>query len=658
MNRILLYIGVLLWACALQAQDYTSSDKKAIRLFENGQKALYQGKSDAALNYFEQAVAADEDFLEAHLMLAELWQDVATSYADLDGNAQAPSARVYREKARKHYYAVTDKRRDFFVPAWANLGRLELADGNYDKAIGCYETYLSLDKDGGELQAEAKRDLASARFRKEAVAHPVPFNPQNMGAAVNSSSDEYLPALTADGKTLVFTRRLPRRASTTARTPEEEDFYLSRRENGQWTKAERMPEPVNSNDNEGAQCISQDGRIMFFTACDRQGGAGRCDLYMCIRRGDQWGKPRNLGAQVNSGAWESQPSFSIDGKTLYFVSDRRGGQGGMDLWRTVFENGAWRTPENLGPEINSAGNEMTPFISYDDKTLYFSSNGHPGMGGMDLFVSHRQADGSWSKPENLGYPINDSGDETGLIVSADGRTALYASQREGGYGKQDLWFFELPEAVRPTVAICFTGTVTDAKSSKKVAADIKVIDINEGRVVANTSSDAQSGQYIVSLPADGAYAFHVSADGYLLHSQSEVWKRDDNYENWKPITVDIALHPIESGERIALRNVFFETGRWELLEGSQYELDKVVELLSRNPQLRIELGGHTDNVGRPEANQKLSEQRAKAVYDYLTGKGIAKERLSYKGYGETQPVAGNDTEEGRSENRRTEIKVL
>ena len=282
------------------------------------------------------------------------------------------------------------------------------------------------------------------------------------------------------------------------------------------------------------------------------------------------------------------------------------------------------------------------------------------MGGFDLFVSSRQSDGgTWGTPENLGYPINTEGDDNNLIVSADGRTAIYASDRKGGYGKMDLYSFELPVQVRPTVAICFKGTVTNAKTGQKVAADIKVVDIREGRVVANTSCDAQSGQYIVSLPADGVYAFHVSADGYLMHSQSEVWEReDDEYENWKPVVVDIALHPIESGERIVLNNVFFETGRWEILKESEYELNKVVELLEKNPALKIELGGHTDNVGRPEDNQRLSEQRAKAVYDYIVGKGVAANRLTYKGYGETQPVATNDTEEGRGENRRTEIKVL
>lgn len=656
----ILIIIVLCGLCrAVQGQDYSSQNKKAVKLYEKGLEALYAGKGDEADKNLELALKEDPDFLEAHLVLADRRQDGANYAAEQAGDPMTPSAVQYREEARRHYRAVVERRKDFFPPAWVNLGKLELADGHYDAAIECFETFLSLDRRKTEDQLDAQRGMETARFRKEALAHPVPFAPTNLGAAVNSKDDEYLPSLTVDGETLVFTRRSPRKASTTANTKEEEDLFSSTLKAGQWSPATRMPDPVNSTDNEGAQCISQDGRIMFYTACNRADGGGRCDLYMCVNKGGTWSRPRNLGPDVNSGAWESNPTFSIDGKTLYFVSNRKGGHGGMDLWKTVFENGRWTEPVNLGPEVNSQWDEMSPFIHFDDRTLYFASNRPAGMGGLDLFKVTRQDDGSWGDPVNLGYPINTEGDESGLIVSADARTAIYASNRPGGYGKQDLYRFDLPVAVRPTVTLCFKGTVTNAKSGQKVAADIRVVDIRNGVTVANTSSDAKSGAYTVSLPADGRYAFHVSAEGYLMHSQNEVWNSGEKLpDTWAPVTVDIALHPIASGERIALNNVFFETGKWEILSESEYELGKVAELLNRNPQLRVELGGHTDNVGKPEANQKLSEQRAKAVYEYLIKKGIAADRLTYKGYGETQPVADNGTEEGRAKNRRTEMKVL
>lgn len=654
--KLKIYIMLLFLALltVVQGQEYSTQNKKAIKLYERAMETLYQGKNDAAMNGLEQALQEDDGFLEAHLVLADLMSNI--DLASMEENGE-PS-RHYRDEAKRHYRAVVESKRDFFAPAWVNLGKLELYDRNYDEAIKCFETYLKLDKRESETELDAKRGLKTARFRKEALAHPVPFNPQNLGAAVNSRDDEYLPSLTADGQTLVFTRRFPRKATTTANTKEEEDLYVSTLDNGQWSRAERMPEPVNSTDNEGAQCISQDGRIMFYTACNRNDGGGRCDLYMCVNKSGRWSKPRNLGSAVNSGAWEGQPTFSIDGRTLYFVSNRKGGHGGMDIWKTTFDGGQWTAPENLGPEINTEFDEMSPFIHFDDHTLYFSSNRPEGMGGMDLFVAKRDDNGRWTQPTNLGYPINTEGDDNNLIVSADGRTAIFASQRDGGQGKMDLYSFELPVESRPTVAICFKGRVSNAKDGQPVASDIRIIDLANGTTVANTSSDGKNGLYIVSLPAGKDYAFHVTANGFLFHSQNVEKNNENGNEQWQPVTVDIALHPIESGERIALRNVFFETGRWEILPESEYELAKVVDLLTKNPTLKIELGGHTDNVGRPEANQRLSEQRAKAVYDYLIDKGISSNRLSYKGYGETQPVATNDTDEGRRENRRTEIKVL
>ncbi len=642
MSKILLLL--LLLACVpAAAQRYTTNNGKAIKLFEKGQTALYQSNSGEAIRLFNQALELEPQFVECHIMLAEWYLDSRDS-----------------ARAKEHYYAAVALQPSFFTQAWLQLGGIELDGGHYDKAIAAYETFLKLDTKNKGRHTDAQHGIDCARFRQQALAHPVDFNPQNLGAAVNSTADEYLPALTVDGQTLIFTRRSPRKTTTTANTPEEEDFYISHRKgNEAWGAALRMSEPVNSNDNEGAQCISQNGRIMFFTACDRRDGGGRCDLYMCIKRGDQWGKPRNLGAQVNSGAWESQPSFSIDGKTLYFVSDRKGGYGGMDIWKTAFDGRGWTTPENLGPTINTPGNEMTPFIHYDDQTLYFSSDGHVGMGGMDLFVSRRQPDGSWSAPENLGYPINTQGDETGLIVSADATTAYYSSSRPGGFGKQDLYSFNLPQPVRPVLTVCMKGSVSNAKNGARVAADIQIIDLATGKVVAYTSSDAQTGSYLVSLPAKRNYAVHASADGYLFYSgQRNIDSEEGNDSQFCIIEADIALHPIEAGERIALRNVFFETGRFALLDASQTELDKVVVLLSQNATLHIEIGGHTDNVGRPADNQTLSEQRAKAVYEYLTQHGIDASRLSYKGYGETQPVAGNDNDAGRALNRRTELKIL
>lgn len=632
----LLMIPMMVWS-----QNYSTTNAKAIKLFEKGQQALYQGKSDEALRSVEQALAADPGFVEADILLAEWYLDAKQ-----------------KEKAKEYYYAAVHTSPTFFTLAWYQLGELELQDGAFDKAKECFQRFLQLDKKNKDRHPDAEKGIASAEYRIYAMAHPVDFNPQNMGVNINSKDDEYLPALTVDGQTLIFTRRFPRTPNTIASSQEEEDFYTSTFADGEWSKAERMSEPVNSYDNEGAQCISQDGRIMFFTACGRRDGAGRCDLYMCTRKGNKWSAPRNIGAPVNTGAWESQPSFSIDGKTLYFVSNRKGGFGGMDIWKTVYGEGGWSSPENLGPEINTPGDEMSPFIHYDDQTLYFSSNGHIGMGGMDLYCARKQADGTWGKPANLGYPINTEGDESNMIVTADGSKAYFSSDREGGYGRQDLYSFELPASVRPLLTLWMKGVVKDEKTNSFVSAQLQVIDLATGEIVATTSSDSQTGQYLISLPIKKDYALLASSKGYLFHSQNVALSQESEISSAKPFEVNINMRKIESGTKIALRNVFFATGKYELLESSQVELNKVVEVLKNNPTIRIELEGHTDNVGSAADNQKLSENRAKAVYDYLIAKGIAESRLSYKGFGASQPVADNATEEGRSQNRRTEMRIL
>ena len=477
--------------------QYTVDNKKAVSEFEKGQQLLSSNPAKA-FDHFEKALKAEPSFAEVRLTMAAWYMD-----HDSLGLAEEQLRAFLRYDKGKH-------------KKWG---------------------------------ASAQYDLECIAFRRQAMANPVPFTPENMGANINSPDDEYLPTLTADGKMLIFAR-YNRPAMT-------EDFYASRLKDGKWTKAVRMAEPLNSDENEGAGCISQDGRILYFTACGRKDGAGRCDLYVSYRK---------------AGGWSS-----IDGQTLYFVSDRSGGYGGMDIWRSTLVEGRWSKPVNMGATINTSGDEKSPFVSFDDQRLYFSSNGRVGMGGLDLFVSRRTGDTTWSEPENLGYPINTRGDESSLIVSPDGSTAIYAS--DGGQGGLDLYTFALPEAARPE-PIEYKEEITE------VAPELKV------------------------------------------------------------------------GESITLKNVFFQTGKYTLLDISIVELDKVVEMMQSHPSLRIELGGHTDNVGNEASNQKLSEQRAKAVYDYLVAHGVAANRLSYKGYGQTQPVADNSTPEGRRQNRRTVFTIL
>ncbi|MGB0931927.1 MAG: OmpA family protein, partial [Chitinophagales bacterium] len=410
-----------------------------------------------------------------------------------------------------------------------------------------------------------------------------------------------------------------------------------------------------------AICLSPDGKRMFFAAKNRQDAIGGFDLFYCIKVGEDWQGPYNLGKPVNTYNWDSQPSISADGKSLYFSSKRKGGHGGIDIWVSHLENNYWGEPVNLGPNINTDKNEQTPFIHPDNQTLYFSSNGHIGMGDADLYIARKDTAGEWGKPENLGYPINTRGNENGLIVTASGERAYYSSYNEG-YGL-DLYYFPLPKKVQPTYVTYVKGKVFDSETKDKLAATIELIDLETGDTILETTSDRISGEFLVTLTVGKNYMYNVSKENYLFFSENFSLKEA---EANKPFLVDIPLKKIfveetfesKIGQTVVLKNVFFETNAFDLKPSSNTELNKLVEMLNQYDLLHIEIGGHTDSIGSAEYNLELSENRAESVYNYLLDKGIDSKRLSYHGYGKSQPIAENETEVGRAINRRTEFKVI
>ena len=638
MKKIAVILLIILGAGNANAQRYYSANKKAIAQYEKTIKYWLQGKTVQAIKGFEKTLEIAPDFIEANFMLGDIYIDTKDM-----------------EKAKKYYLngVLTDS--SYYTKGWYWLANIEMNDGNYDMAKQYFSIFLTLDKDNKDLQPLANKGIKEAEFREYAIANPIPFTPQNMDKMINTPYDEYLPALTADEQTLVITRKEPRKSTTTAMTPEEEDFYISTLDtNGNWTMAERVSEPLNSNDNEGAQCISQDGRFIVFTICG-EGGLGSCDLYWSKKIGDRWSKPRNLGAAVNSRYWDSQPSFSIDGKTLYFTSNRPGGKGGKDIWKTTLnENGRWNKAVNLGDSINTPQDETCPFIHYDDQTLYFASNGHIGMGGFDIFYSRKLNDPTWSMPTNIGYPINTSGEEMNLIVGASGNTAIFSSDKLDGYGGQDLYSFELYEDARPVPTTYMKGIVFDEKTNQRLAADFKIIDLENENEVVSATADPVTGSFLISLPVNKNYALNVSMDGYLFHSENiELLSGTPD----EPFLKNVGMKQLSVGESVVLKNVFFETNKYDLKDESRVELMKLHSFMQNNPAVSIEISGHTDNVGNDNDNQTLSENRAQAIYNFLIENGIEADRLSYKGYGETQPIDTNDTEEGRANNRRSEFKI-
>jgi outer membrane protein OmpA-like peptidoglycan-associated protein len=467
-----------------------------------------------------------------------------------------------------------------------------------------------------------------------------------MGAEINTADDEYLPTATADEKTLIFTRKIN----------SNEDFYKSIKADGNWQTARYLSNQINTSEyNEGAQSVSQDGKYLFFTGCNRPDGLGRCDIYIAQKRGEDWAKPFDLSPPINTAGWESQPSISADGRTLYFVSNRKGGYGGYDIWKSRLTDKGWSEPENLGPNINTAFDEQSPFIHPDDSTFYFCSNGWPGLGNKDLFVSRLGKDGKWQKPENLGYPINSSGDENGLTLTANGSYAFFASNNLNGFGGFDIYTFELPPKLRPHMVTYVKGTVLDAATKQPLDAAVEIIDLERNDIVYGDYSAPDDGSFFTTLVSGRNYGLNISKNGYLFYSENFSLV---GHENKNPFEITVLLQPIEIGNKVILKNIFFDTNKFDLKPESQAELEKLIDFLTLNKTLKIEVSGHTDNVGNDQLNQVLSENRAKAVYSYLVAKGIAANRLIYKGYGKTQPISPNNTDEERSMNRRTEFKII
>ncbi len=401
--------------------------------------------------------------------------------------------------------------------------------------------------------------------------------------------------------------------------------------------------------------MTADGRSLYFTACNRRDGKGMCDLYESTWDDGNWSTPKNLGSAVNSRYSEKHPTISADGRKLFFTSNRPGGVGSYDIWMSERQGDGWSAPVNLGDSVNTTGLEQSPFFHPDQRSLYFSSTGWPGMGQGDLFLTRLKTDLKWSTPRNLGYPINTFNDEIGLTVNARGNRAYFASDRGEGTDT-DLFSFELPAEMRPVLVSFMEGRVFDSRNMKGVKAVMQLIDLETEVAVMELESRHGKGEYLISLPTDRDYALNVSADGYLFDSDhftfSGVHAKTD------PVKKNIPLDRIIVGSKVVLNNIFFETDAFELAAASMTELKKVRDFMNDNPSILVEISGHTDNTGSPEHNQLLSEQRARTVVDYLIQLEIPEERLDAIGFGEREPVAGNENEEGRSRNRRTELKII
>jgi outer membrane protein OmpA-like peptidoglycan-associated protein/tetratricopeptide (TPR) repeat protein len=636
MKKVLLLILLLPYFLPSQSQGYDPDkvDHKANTIYEIAIKRAQNGDYTNSVKMINEALKIDPKFVDAYLSLAGI-------NADLKNYAASVS---YFEKA----FSLDSVYSNYYLLPYS----ISLAGcGRFEDALHAVNTFLLNPKLN-------ERSIKAGNFRKEtyqfaidyAKSHPdkdYVFAPQNLGDSVNTTDLEYFPSLTIDNKKLIFTRRINNK----------ESFYESDLINNTWGDAFPLTGKINSpNFNVGAQNISQDGEWLVFTGCNFPNGLGSCDLYISYLTKNGWSEPQNLGYNVNSEFWESTPSLSPDKKDLYFSSNRPGGYGGKDIWVCHRnEKGNWSVPENLGPVINTPGDESTPFIHADNQTLYFNSSGLPGYSDKpDLFVARKLPDGKWSTPENLGYPINTIDDEGSMIVTADGKTAYYSSDRKDTKGGLDIYTFELRKDLRPLKTLWAKGKVYDNKTKAGLPSTVVLTDVNTHQVVSKLQTD-EDGNYLITLAVGKDYAFNVHRKGYLFYSE--------NYDmsGTAPdsvFTADIPLKPIEANAKVILKNVFFDTKKTDLKPESITELDNVVKLMNENPAMKVQIRGYTDNVGSPADNLKLSTGRAVSVVNYLLGKGVNNSRLSFKGFGEANPIADNNSEQGRALNRRTELSVV
>lgn len=628
MKKISIAAFLVFLILGVNAQN--STVKKATADFDKAQAYLNNNEYEAAIASLKDAVAADANFQNAIIQLAELNRRIKSF-----------------EEAKLYYNKALALGAGADVRVYYGLAECQINTGDYQNALKninvFIEKYTGNDK---AFRAKAEKYKKDCEFSITALKTPQKYEPVNLGAKINSANRDYFPAITADNETLIFSRNIAGN----------EDFFIAKKVNKEWTEPVSLSSNINTSQfNEGAQSISPDGQYLFFTGCNRPNGLGRCDLYVSHKEGNNWGQPFNLGAPVNSMYWESQPAISPDGSTLYFVSNRPGGIGGYDIWKTLLnEEGEWSVPVNLGPEINTPYDENTPFLHADGKTLYFSSDGWPGMGSKDIFMSRMDSASHWSKPLNMGYPINSFSEETGLIVSPDGTEAFFSSNLKDGYGDMDIYQFKLPEDKKPMAITYVKGTVRDKETRKFLEARVQVVNLGNKKTAYNDYTSKDNGNFLAVMPFGADYAFNVSADGYLFYSENYELK---SVNGNKPFLLEIDLERLKVGTNMILKNIFFNTNEYALLPASVTELATLKELLKNNPNIHIEVQGHTDNVGNDLQNEKLSVNRAKAVYDHLIESKIDPARLTYKGYGETKPIAGNETEEQRKKNRRTSFII-
>jgi len=633
-NILFFFIISVIIPLGLCATDTSQNilKKKSEKFLEKALKAIEMNQYVEAETMVYKAIRSDSSNIKSFLLLS-----------DISDELEKPAQ---KKQALKKVISLDSIN---FPLASKLLADIYFKEGDYANSLINYQRYSQFLIKKDSILINDK--IHSCYFALASLSQNKDVQIKHLDSTVNTSLQEYWPAISTNDSLLYFTRLIEN-----GRTYER--IFISEKQDSCWGESFQMDFLDNENVNIGTMCLSSDGRLLFFTACGRNDGRGSCDVYYSMKMDNYWSRPVNAGSIVNSSFWEAQPSVSSDNKKLFFASNRPGGVGGMDIWSSeiaVIKDGKlfFKIPKNLGRGVNSRENDFSPFIHADGSTLYFSSEGRYGMGGSDLFLS-KLKDTVWTEAVNLGSPINTRFNEDGLVVSPTSNVAVFSSNREGSIaGTKDLYQLKLPSEFLPEKVGYIKGYVYDSETDSIIQASIELTQL-ESNETRNIISDRDNG-YITTLVAGKTYALNVSVEGYLFYSRH--FNLKENFGFKQAERVDIYLEPIKAGKTFVLSNIFFDFDSDQLKEESDAELIQLTDFLRKNAKLNIEISGHTDNVGGSDYNLRLSENRAKAIFDYLK-QYIRPDRMIYKGYGSEIPVASNDSELGRALNRRSEIKIL
>lgn len=635
--KIGLFIVLMLSLLSTKAQTTLSTkNKKAIELYTEADNFRVRGSYREAIELLNQAIDKDRNFSEAYFRKSLIYKTMRDYAKSNELFLKGLSLNTDPKKQKLYFF---------------ELGENYLLTGEYEKSRQFLDRYLEAEILNKARIDQATRWKRNVDFALRNMKTNSEFKPHELSDTVNAYPMQYFPVLTADEQELIFTRRLG------GGDDNDEDLVVSRKDSlGRWTKPVSVSQSINTRFNEGTCSISADGRQLIFTSCTGRRGYGSCDLFESRRIGDAWTQPVNLGPEINSPAWESQPSLSGDGRMLFFVSDRRGGVGNKDIYVShKLDENRWSKAENLGNLVNTPYEEISPFIHVNGRTLFYASNGKPGFGGYDLYKTERE-NGQWTESVNFGFPVNTHEDQFSLFITADGKHGFYSHEDNGKANSSKIIEISVPAELQlKYISNYVKGIVRDRKTNQPLTARIELLNINRNELVSYVHSDSITGKYLMVLTQGADYSLYVSRPGYLFKSLSFNYESQNNMQ---PVAVDVYLDPVEAGATGILNNIFFDYNKFELKERSITELEKVHRFLQENPFIKIEISGHTDNAGTPAYNLQLSQRRAQSVSDYLIQHGVESSRILQKGYGATKPLKPNDSEVNRQVNRRIEFRVV